>query len=151
MCVSVRPPVRRLLLCITLLGALCLCWWAGSLSTPASGAAPSLSEAALQNQRALLSDYGWEVAPSPTCEWVTLPDPFPPSYEEYLRLQSACGFSLGDHAGETVLRCTYPVLNYPGWDNGVYADLLVLEGTVIGGDIRSAQLDGFLQSLHYPD
>lgn len=148
MCASIRLPIRRLLLCLALLGALYLCWWAGARNTPASSV---LNGAALQNQLTLLSAYGWEVDPEPTCETITLPEEFPPGYDSYLALQAECGYDLAPYAGATVSRYTYPVRNYPGWESGIYADLLVLDGTVIGGDIRSSQLDGFMQSLWYPD
>lgn len=150
MCISVRRLARYALLCLTLLGALLLCRWAGLQSGAVSAALSDLSGEQLAEQRALLASYGWEVGEAPTCDSVTLPEAFPSSYDGYLAVQAECGFHLEDYAGQTLLRCTWQVNNYPGWPDGVYADLLTLDGAVVGGDVRSSQLDGFLQSLRYP-
>lgn len=152
MSASVRLPFRTLLLGMIIAAALMLCWWAGRISRPASAALPSLTEPEQQAQLTLLSAYGWEVDPTPVCDTVTLPEDFSSkSYEGYLALQEECGYQLAPFAGKTVLRCTYAVLNYPGGETDVYATLLAADGTIIGGDIRSSKLDGFMQSLRYPD
>ncbi len=148
---SVRQAGRRAMACAAVLLALLLCWWAGSRApgeAAAQQAMPSLTE--IEAQRAFLEGYGWEVAQQPTCDYVSLPSPFTNEYDDYLSLQEDCGFSLTDYAGATVLRCTYEVLNYPGAAQYVYADLLTCDGVIIGGDIRSSALDGFMHSLHYP-
>lgn len=133
-----------------LTGALLFCRWAGLRGGAIPADLPALSEAQLSEQRALLASYGWEAEGLPTCDSVTLPEKFPESYDAYLAVQAECGFRLEEYAGKTLLRCTWTVRNYPGWPDGVYADLLTLDGVVVGGDIRSSQLDGFLQSLRYP-
>lgn len=151
MILSAKLPWRKLLFCVALAAALFLCWWAGRLNAPASSslaAFPTLAE--LEAQRTLLSTYGWEVSHQPTCDQIALPEEFTQEYDSYLALQEECGFSLSEYAGETVLRCTYQVLNYPGAEEFVYADLLVAQGQIIGGDIRSSQLDGFMHSLRFP-
>lgn len=137
---------------VLLLAALALCRYGGiqnhAATANANLAYPTLTE--LEAQRTLLASYGWEVSATPTCEQVTLPDQFTEEYDSYLRIQAECGFSLQDYAGKTVQRCTYQILNYPGEEPYVYADLLVLDGEVIGGDVRSSQMDGFMQSLLFP-
>lgn len=152
MILSAKLPWRKLLFCVALVAALFLCWWAGQLNTTASSVTanfPTLAE--LESQRSLLSGYGWEVSQQPTCDQIALPEEFSQEYDSYLALQTECGFPLSEYAGKTVLRCTYEVLNYPGAEQHVYADLLVSDGQVIGGDIRSSQLDGFMHSLRFPD
>lgn len=151
MILSAKLPWRKLLFCVALVAALFLCWWAGQLNTASSSAPvlfPTLEE--LETQRTMLSEYGWEVSQQPTCDQITLPEEFSGEYDSYLALQTECGFSLSPYAGQTVLRCTYQVLNYPGAEQYVYADLLVADGQIIGGDVRSSQLDGFMHSLNYP-
>lgn len=74
----------------------------------------------------------------------TLPDPFGPTYDTFLALQQEAGFDLTPYAGKTVLRYTYRIANYPAGSDTIYADLLLWQEQVIGGDLRSASLDGFL-------
>lgn len=148
---SVNKVARRIIACIAALLTLLLCWWAGRMAPGATAAQqllPSLAE--VERQRSFLESYGWEVAQTPTCDYVSLPGTFTGEYDEYLALQERCGFTLTDYAGATVLRCTYEVLNYPGAAQYVYADLLTCDGEIIGGDIRSSALDGFMHSLYYP-
>ncbi len=148
---SIRQAGRRALACADVLLALLLCWRAGALAptdAAAQPALPSLTE--VEAQRAFLEGYGWKVGQQPTCDYVSLPAVFTGEYDEYLALQERCGFTLTDYAGATVLRCTYEVLNYPGAAQYVYADLLTSDGAIIGGDIRSSALDGFMHSLYYP-
>lgn len=43
--------------------------------------------------------------------------------------------------------------NYPGYegaDGTVQANILVYEGAVIGGDVCSTELDGFMQGFDFP-
>ena len=47
-------------------------------------------------------------------------------------------------------RYTYEVLNYPTGEKGVQANLLIRKNTVVGGEVLSPQLDGFLHGLAMP-
>lgn len=92
-----------------------------------------------------LSEFGWEVDPTPLSdEEFRLDDQLS---EDYLALQQASGFDLKDDLGQTVRRYTFSVLNYPSGETDVLADLLVRDGQVVGGDIRSASLTGFICGL----
>ena len=68
----------------------------------------------------------------------------------YLDLQLEAGLDLSDDLGSTVTRYTFEILNYPTGEQGVLADLLVRNGAVVGGDVRTSGLDGFLHSLNRP-
>lgn len=95
-----------------------------------------------------LSGFGWQVEAAPLeTEDVLLPDGLS---EGYLALQTEAGFQLTKYIGQTVTRYTFQVLNYPTGEAGVLADVLVWNGQVIGGDIRTADLEGFIHSLRYP-
>ena len=72
------------------------------------------------------------------------------SYHEYLALQAEQGFDLEKYAGKRVKRYTYEVLNYPTGEAGVQANLLICKNTVVGGEVLSPQLDGFLHGLAMP-
>ncbi len=95
-----------------------------------------------------LERLGWQVEPQPLeVESVLLPENLS---QGYLDLQTQAGYDLTPHIGHQVTRYTFPILNYPTDETGVLADLLVLEGKVIGGDVRTGALDGFIHSLCYP-
>jgi len=97
---------------------------------------------------AALEDLGWQVDPVPAEEQeVLIPADFPEAYRNYNELQREAGFDLLGYAGRTVMRYSYEVLNYPDYDEPVYADLLISDGVLIGGDIHSLNLDGFMVSL----
>ena len=55
-----------------------------------------------------------------------------------------------EYKGKRVKRYTYEVTNYPGQASGVRANLLVDGGMVIGGDICSLTLDGFMHGFALP-
>lgn len=100
--------------------------------------------------RQTLSSFGWEVSALVSRESVTLPGHPDATYREYLALQEEVGLPLASCAGKTVTRYTFRVENYPTGEAPIYADLLVCQREVVGGDIRSASLDGFMSSLRYP-
>lgn len=98
-----------------------------------------------------LSAYGWEVSPEPVAvQELLIPSEMDESYREYLTLQSQQGFELEKYAGKRVKRYTYEVCNYPSGESGVQANLLLHRNTVVGGEILSPRLDGFLHGLAMP-
>ena len=93
---------------------------------------------------------GWEVDPESESEReVIIPETFDEIFESYNALQKKAGFDLEDYRGKTVKKYTYKILNYPSAekDDIIKADLLVLDGKVIGGDVYSPRLDGFIIGL----
>ena len=98
-----------------------------------------------------LSSYGWEVVEEPIAtQELLIPKEMDESYDEYLALQGEQGFDLTKYAGKRVKRYTYEVTNYPTGEAGVQANLLLYKNTVIGGEVLSPQLDGFLHGLAMP-
>lgn len=98
-----------------------------------------------------LSAYGWQVSEEPIAtQELLIPEEMDESYTEYLTLQSAQGFDLKEYAGKRVKRYTYVVFNYPTGEVGVQTNLLIYNNTVIGGEVLSPQLDGFLHGLAMP-
>ena len=78
---------------------------------------------------------------------VVIPQVFDDVYENYNAMQLRCGFDLSEYKGRQVELYTYSLSEYPGFDGEVMCDLLVLGGKVIGGNIYTAALDGFMHGL----
>ena len=82
-----------------------------------------------------------------------IPPEFDEVYEKYNAIQKEQGFDLTKYQGKRVKRWTYAIKNYPGYaaDSGcIHANLLVYEGQVIGGDVCSVELNGFMHGFDYP-
>ena len=99
----------------------------------------------------LLASLGWEVGePSESTE-VRIPAEFSEVYEKYNDIQKEQGLDLADYRGEKVMRYAYRILNHPSGEDAVRATLLVKNGRLIGGDVCSMKLDGFMHSLLMPE
>jgi len=100
---------------------------------------------------AYLSRYGWTVDAQPaSVEELMIPDEFDETYTQYLELQASQGFDLTKYCGKRVKRYAYTITNYPTGEVGVQAGLLIYKNTIIGGEVLSAQLNGFIHSLEMP-
>ena len=104
---------------------------------------------------AFLSQYGWSVTPDPLeVKEVLIPTEFDDTYESYNEIQKTQnGLDLEKYAGERVKRWTYEITNYPGYENTsglIRADILVYDGLVIGGDVCSVELSGFMHGFSRP-
>ena len=100
---------------------------------------------------AFLSQFGWEVSDDPLeVAEVIIPTEFDETYKAYNDIQKKQGFDLEKYKGTRVKRWTYEIKNYPGYaeDSGcIRANILVCDGNVIGGDICSVELDGFMHGF----
>ena len=155
--VSAKLP-RRTLALGGLLTALLVCSLAllpsFSVALPAgsSDTGPSPTGRRTNTQRVeYLSAYGWEVSADPiSTEELVIPEEMDERYEDYLALQNGQGFDLTRYAGKRVKRYTYEIYNYPSGEAGVQANLLMYRNTVIGGEVLSPKLNGFLHGLAMP-
>ncbi len=94
---------------------------------------------------AYLEEIGVTVDPESLCETeVTIPKTFGDVYNNYNALQSQAGFDLEDYKGISVTKYTYKALDR---GDNVYVNMLCYKGRVIGGDISSAELGGFMLPL----
>ena len=97
---------------------------------------------------AFLGQFGWQVEAKPSEEQkVTIPSEFDDVFTGYNELQKSQGLDLSDYSKCEADKYTYVVTNYPDYDGLVFANLLVYRGTVIGGDISSADPDGFVHGF----
>jgi hypothetical protein len=87
--------------------------------------------------------------PKETVE-VTIPSEFDKIFTGYNEIQRRQGLDLSDYKKKKVMRYTYEVTNYEGETGTVYANLLVYRNRVIGGDICSADVKGFIHGFERP-
>ncbi len=98
-----------------------------------------------------LTDFGWEVANSPTeSSQVKIPTESTEVFDRYNALQKSQGYDLSQYAGKTVMRYVYKVTNYPGATEPVYATLLVYKNQIIGGDITDTAAKGVVRGFQMP-
>lgn len=123
--------------------------WTDSGKSAMAEDAPFRVDAATDQERVdFLAQFGWEIDPEPLeIRELVIPQEFNDVYRNYNEVQKAQGMDLIPYAGKQCRRFTYRVTNYPDHPEGVHANLLVLDGKVIGGDICSVDLDGFLSSF----
>ena len=96
---------------------------------------------------AYLADCGWSVeTPALKEETVLIPKQFNAVFETYNELQKQQGFDLTRYAGKELKLYTYKVVDSNLGEN-VIATLYVSGGNVVGGDVHSTALDGFMCGL----
>lgn len=153
--VTAKMPKRKLSLGVAAAALLCCCVIAlnfGQVWEASASALPSPKGVKSNQDRVdYLSAYGWQVSGEPVAtQELLIPEEMDDSYTEYLALQNSQGFNLQKYAGKRVKRYTYEVLNYPTGETGVQANLLICKNTVVGGEVLSPRLDGFLHGLAMP-
>ncbi len=98
-----------------------------------------------QDAEKFLSQFDWEVDAAQTkTEQVTLPNEFDKVFTGYNELQKRQGLNLSKYRGKNVTRYTFVVTNYQGYEGTVLGNVLVYRNRVIGGDICSADVTGFV-------
>lgn len=97
---------------------------------------------------AFLASCGWEADPaSEQSQQITIPVRFSDVYESYNQLQRQQGYDLTDFSGRSCTLYIYRVLNYPDQGQTVLADMYVYKNQIIGGDVHSTDLGGFMIGL----
>ena len=155
--VTAKMPRRKLALGVAAAALLCCCAVAVNFG---QAAVQEVSASVLPDPKGVksnedrieyLSAYGWQVSSEPLAsQELLIPTEMDESYDEYLALQEQQGFDLKKYAGKRVKRYTYEITNYPSGEQGVQANLLICKNTVIGGEVLSPRLDGFLHGLAMP-
>lgn len=101
---------------------------------------------------AFIEQFGWEVDTTPLeAVEVAIPEEFDKVYLGYNEMQKEQGLGLTKYKGKTVTRYTYNVTNYPDYTGDVYISLLVYKNKVIGGDVCSADVGGFVHGFEAPE
>ncbi len=101
-----------------------------------------------QDAAAFLTQFGWKVEETPLeVKTVTIPGEFDKVFAAYNELQKAQGLNLSKYKNKEVMRYTFAVTNYEGYEGTVWANVLVWRNRVIGGDICSADVSGFVHGF----
>ena len=95
-----------------------------------------------------LAQFGWSVdASSVEKQEVTLPDEFDKVFAGYNEIQRAQGLDLSKYKKKKITRYTFEVTNYNGYEGKVLANVLIYRNKVIGGDICSSDVSGFVHGF----
>lgn len=105
-----------------------------------------------EQRQAFFAELGWVVGTEP-CEVVDviIPKEFDEVYTSYNALQEDQGLGLERYRGKRCKRYTYIVENHPSGAKDVRANLLIYSGKIIGGDVCSLGLDGFMHGMVFPE
>jgi hypothetical protein len=104
-----------------------------------------------EDRVSFLSQFGWKVSEQPIeVEEVTIPAEWNDVYKNYNEIQKLQGLDLKRYMGKDVKRWTYLVTNYPKETGSeVHANILMYGNKIIGGDICSVNLNGFMHGFKY--
>ena len=95
-----------------------------------------------------LSQFGWTVNSEPIEEIdITIPLEFDKVFLGYNEIQKQQGLNLSKYKRKDMTRYTYEITNYPDYSGTVYANLIVYRNKVVGGDICSADANGFIHGF----
>ncbi len=91
---------------------------------------------------------GLEIALSdkpPVIRNIVIPSEFSQVYERYNEVQKSAGFDLWEYRGEYAVQYSYEAIGYT--DDTVRVSLIIYKDKLIGGDVSSTRLDGFMTGL----
>ncbi len=92
-----------------------------------------------------LASFGLQLGEC-TVDEIIVPYEFNDVYKNYNKIQQSQGFDLADYKGKKLFRYTFSVQNYPDSDS-VFAEVLIYRKQIVGADIYSTDLDGFIVPL----
>lgn len=101
---------------------------------------------------AFLEHYGWSVDPEPIeAMEIVIPNEFDDVYEYYNEIQKAQGLDLSLYLGQAAMRYTFRVHNHPTYTAEVWANVIVVESLVVGGDITIHTETGIIHPFNLED
>lgn len=108
-----------------------------------------------EDRKAFFASFGWEISDEPLeVKETVIPAEFDESYMKYNELQKKQNFNLEKYKNTRVKSWSYEILNYPGYENSdgiIRGNLLTCDGVVIGGDVCSIELGGFMHGFCKPE
>lgn len=110
----------------------------------------SLSASTQGELISFISSLGYTAKNEPdSVEEIIIPEEFDNIYEQYNELQKSSGLDLSRYKGCTAKKWTFTITDYPGYEERdcIKINLIVYGKRIIGGDICSVELDGFMTGL----
>ncbi len=142
-----KRQILSLLLCVVMLIAILvvvIVWPAKDASAEVFQPVSAADDA---QRLAFLRSLGYEAsADSGQVREVLIPDEFDDVFSQYNAVQKTADMDLEPYRGRRMKCWTYEITNYPGEEH-VQAHLYVYKDQIIGGDIASTALDGFMHGL----
>lgn len=122
------------------------------ISQPDSPADSAINYSASSQEEieSFIKQTGYTVISEPiSVTEIIIPYEFDSVYNQYNEIQKKSGFDLNLYKNCTVKKWTYQVTNYPEYKNSdaIRLTVLVYKDKIIGGDICSIELDGFMHGL----
>ncbi len=150
---AIKIALCVLLVCALSIGAIMSV--AKNKALPASNIDTITMKAETHKERmTFFSQFGWKIDENPVLvKEVIIPSEFDETYEDYNDIQRQQNLDLEKYKGARVKMWSYDILNYPGYedtDGIIRGNILVYEGVVIGGDICSNELGGFMHTFSMP-
>lgn len=98
-----------------------------------------------------LSQFGWKTESDAIEEIeIQIPKDFDKVMNSYNNIQKNQGLDLSKYKNKKVSRYTYKITNYPQYEGDVYANIIVYKNKVIGGDVCSSDIKGFIHGFENP-
>lgn len=104
-----------------------------------------------ENRIEFLRQFGWETDGDCIEEVeIKIPADFDKIMKAYNEVQKSQGLDLDKYKGMNATRYTYQISNYPDYEGKVFANIIIYKNRVIGGDICSSDINGFIQGFEKP-
>jgi len=101
-----------------------------------------------EDRIAFLKQFGWEVNPvAVEVKETKIPKEFDTVFNTYNEIQKRQGLDLANYKGKSITRYTYEITNYEGYEGTVYANVIIYKNKVIGGDVCTADVEGFIHGF----
>lgn len=139
-----------LILIVTGVIVIAVTFFSNHVSDSSRNTASVVNLASNEDREAYLTSLGWEYDVNCTEKQIRIPAEFNDTYTRYNEIQIKQGYDLSEYKGREVTVYTYNIKNFSGYENRdcVFANLLVCDNKLIGGDICSTSAsDGFMQGL----
>lgn len=112
------------------------------------GFSETINAGTIDGREKYLNSFGWEIdRESEEIHEIIIPKALDSTIAEYAKMQDEQGFDFSACAGVECNMYSYIVTNYGSYSGTVYAVLYVKGNRVIGGDIHSAALNGFMHGI----
>lgn len=145
-----RLKIAAVLVIIAIIGVVAA-WPRGEVQAGAQTGRQVTGVSTNEKRVGFLESYGWKIDPQPLeVVEIAIPQTFNDVYQNYNAIQKKQGFNLAPYQGKRCKRYTYRVTNYPGVSDEVRANIYIYNNRVIGGDISTVALNGFMHGFAAP-